>query len=275
MQSQEKNPAILTPQPRVRAKRYPLAHQVAGYLWSNPTPTQRSILLLHGFASSTEMNWVTTGWINPLLDAGYNVLAFDLPGHGESGSPQELAHYNRHALIGYINQLLTTAGIPQAHFLGYSFGSRLAWQYCVDHPERATSLSLGGSSPKDRLALMKMDQVEAYLSDGSPIADPLTRSLMQIAQRQPERLTALVKLIEAAQRWPYDPETQVPQVPVLGVSGEKDQIAQDSPVMIELAATNGLDNEFVWVPGRDHINVTSSRIFKKAVLEFTARHHER
>lgn len=272
MQSQEKTSPALTPQPRVEAKRYPLAHQVVGYLWRSPESTAQTVVLLHGFASSTQLNWVATGWINPLLDAGYNVLAFDLPGHGESGAPEKLEHYNRHALIGYINQLLTTAGVSRAHFLGYSFGSRLAWQYCVEHPERAITLILGGSSPKDRLALMKMAQVDEHLAHGSPIADPLTRSLMDIARRLPDRLPALVKLIRAAQQWPYAPETEVPQLPVLGVTGEQDTIAQDSPVMIEVANNNGFGNEFVWVPGRDHINVTSSRVFKNAVLEFMARH---
>ncbi len=275
MQSQQKAPSPLTPQPRVAANRYPLAHQVIGHHWRCPEPGGSTVFLLHGFASSTQLNWVNTGWINPLLDAGHSVLAFDLPGHGDSGAPEQLEHYNRHALIGYINQLLTTAGVSRAHFVGYSFGSRLAWQYCVEHPERALTLTLGGSSPKDRLALMNMAQLEAHLADGTPIEDPLTRSLVQLASRLPDRLPALVRLIQAAQRWPYDPETDVPQVPVLGVTGDQDDIAQDSPVMIELAKANGLDHDFVWVPGRDHINVTSSRVFKNAVLEFTARHDRR
>ncbi|MFC0582625.1 alpha/beta fold hydrolase [Micrococcoides hystricis] len=265
----------LAPTPIVAAKKFRLSHRVAAFHWVAPEPTKHPVLLLHGFATSSAMNWVMTGWINPLLEAGHSVLAFDLPGHGDSGTPEDLEPYNRHALIGYINQLITTVGANKVHILGYSFGSRLGWQYCVEHPERVVSLGLGGTSPKDRLAMMRLDQVDAYLEDQSPITDPLTKSLMTIAETDPSKLAARLKLIRAAQRWPYDPETDVPDVPIVAVTGEKDQIAQDSPVMIEIAAANGHPNEFHWVPGRDHINVTSSRLFKDKIIEFFRRHDGR
>src|SRR6478736_5284483 len=42
------------------------------------------ILLIHGFASSKEINWVQPGWVDTLTKAGYRVIALDNRGHGAS-----------------------------------------------------------------------------------------------------------------------------------------------------------------------------------------------
>ena len=40
----------------------------------------RPVLLIHGFASSTKLNWADAGWFRALTDAGRRVIAVDLPG---------------------------------------------------------------------------------------------------------------------------------------------------------------------------------------------------
>ena len=47
----------------------------------------RPVLLIHGFSSSSKLNWEDTGWISALLEAGRRVITVDLPGHGRSGAP--------------------------------------------------------------------------------------------------------------------------------------------------------------------------------------------
>ncbi|MFM7085371.1 MAG: alpha/beta fold hydrolase, partial [Hyphomicrobium sp.] len=42
------------------------------------------VLLIHGFASNTDINWIATGWVGELRAAGYRVLALDNRGHGKS-----------------------------------------------------------------------------------------------------------------------------------------------------------------------------------------------
>ena len=42
------------------------------------------VLLIHGFASSARINWVGTGWVKTLTDAGHCVITIDNRGHGES-----------------------------------------------------------------------------------------------------------------------------------------------------------------------------------------------
>ena len=52
-----------------------------------------AVLLVHGFASSMRVNWIDTGWVKTLNEAGYRVVAFDHRGHGQSAKPQDEAAY--------------------------------------------------------------------------------------------------------------------------------------------------------------------------------------
>ena len=42
------------------------------------------ILLIHGFASNSAVNWVSTGWTETLVGDGRRVVAMDVRGHGDS-----------------------------------------------------------------------------------------------------------------------------------------------------------------------------------------------
>ena len=43
------------------------------------------IVLVHGFASSKNVNWVYPTWVSDLKKAGRRVIALDNRGHGDSG----------------------------------------------------------------------------------------------------------------------------------------------------------------------------------------------
>ena len=44
------------------------------------------ILLVHGFASTKNVNWVYPAWVSELTKAGRRVIALDNRGHGKSPS---------------------------------------------------------------------------------------------------------------------------------------------------------------------------------------------
>ena len=58
----------------------------------------RPIVLIHGFASSREQNWRSTGWIDRLAAAGFRVVSFDCRGHGKSDKPHQPAAYGEHMI---------------------------------------------------------------------------------------------------------------------------------------------------------------------------------
>jgi len=52
------------------------------------------IVLVHGFASTKEINWVNPGWVSTLTRAGYRVIALDDRGHGASQKLYDPADYH-------------------------------------------------------------------------------------------------------------------------------------------------------------------------------------
>jgi len=74
---------------------------------------------------------------------GYNVLAFDLPGHGRSGgdplpSIEEMADW--------CARFLDAAEVANAAVIGHSMGSLVALEFGARHPERAWMVGLIGIS---------------------------------------------------------------------------------------------------------------------------------
>lgn len=77
-------------------------------------------MLLHGIGSTHD----DFAAVRPQLDAGYAVLAPDLPGHG--GSPALRARPTVAALADVIEADLDALGVGRVHLLGNSLGARVA-----------------------------------------------------------------------------------------------------------------------------------------------------
>jgi pimeloyl-ACP methyl ester carboxylesterase len=94
-------------------------------------------VLIHGFAAS-EFTWRL---LTPaLLRAGYRVITTDQIGYGASARPAEPV-YTTEMQARFVLGVLDTLGVQQAHFVGHSFGGRVAMQIALLAPERALSLA--------------------------------------------------------------------------------------------------------------------------------------
>ena len=60
-------------------------HKIAYGDFGNGDP----IILLHGFATDSWMNWHATGWRRLLLDSGFRVITMDSRGHGTAISRRQ------------------------------------------------------------------------------------------------------------------------------------------------------------------------------------------
>ena len=58
------------------------------------------IVLVHGFASNKEVNWVQPGWVATLTRAGRRVIALDNRGHGQSTKLYDPADYHTGLMAG-------------------------------------------------------------------------------------------------------------------------------------------------------------------------------
>ncbi|MCJ9736318.1 alpha/beta fold hydrolase, partial [Bradyrhizobium sp. PRIMUS42] len=102
------------------------------------------IILVHGFASSKNVNWVYPTWVSELRKNGRRIIALDNRGHGESAKLYEPAQYSIPVMAGDVLALMDHLAIPQADIMGYSMGGRMAAWLSLNEPQRLRSAILGG-----------------------------------------------------------------------------------------------------------------------------------
>ncbi|MES2783479.1 MAG: alpha/beta fold hydrolase [Pseudomonadota bacterium] len=84
----------------------------------------RPLLLIHGFMSDADTNWIKYGHAAALAEAGFRVIMPDLRAHGLSGKPHDAAHYPRDILTDDQFALLSHLDITDYDLGGYSLGAR-------------------------------------------------------------------------------------------------------------------------------------------------------
>lgn len=238
----------------------------------------RPVLLLHGFSSSSKLNWHDTGWVAALLEAGRRVITVDLPGHGRSGAPEDMDSYSPSRIRADLLQIAFDAGVRPLHngdpssgvdLVGYSLGARLAWEFGATQPEIVHRLVLGGPNIADPLAAFDLIAAQNYLADGTPIADESTAGLLKMAMLLPSNnIFALLSLVDAIKAEPFDPAEAVPHMPMLLVAGDQDERAATMPQLAELGIRAGSMAEQLTLPGRNHTNAITSRAFKQGTIAF-------
>ena len=102
------------------------------------------ILCIHGFGSSGKVNWIDTGWVQTLTEAGYQAITFDNRGHGASRKLYDTKLYYAHDMATDAKNLLDHLGIEKAPVIGYSMGARIAAFLALNHPERVVASVWGG-----------------------------------------------------------------------------------------------------------------------------------
>jgi pimeloyl-ACP methyl ester carboxylesterase len=102
------------------------------------------VLLIHGFAANTNIQWVGPGIVDTLAK-DYKVIAFDNRGHGLSEKPHDPKQYGMQMVEDAI-RLLDHLKIQKAHVVGYSMGAMLTNKLITMYPERVLTATLGGAA---------------------------------------------------------------------------------------------------------------------------------
>lgn len=231
-------------------------------------PAGPPVLLIHGFASSATVNWVHTGWLKTLGDAGYRVIALDNRGHGASDKPHDPEFYHPDAMAGDAVALIDHLGIPAAHVMGYSMGARISAFLAIGHCERVLSLVFGGLGIGMCDGVGDWDPIaEALLAPSlSDVTHPRGRMFRAFAEQTRSDRFALAACIATSRDLVRREDIGKIEAPALVAVGTKDDIAGSAG---ELAALmpNGRALD---IPNRDHMLATGDRVFKAGVLEFYA-----
>jgi len=225
------------------------------------------IILVHGFASSLQENWVQTGWVKRLLSAGRRVVALDCRGHGESAKPHDPAAYAGEAMPGDVIRLMDHLGIARAELMGYSMGGGIALDLIMRHPQRFPRVVLGGVGAVSRGATESSAIASALSTDDpSTISSAVGRAFRWFAEQRGNDLKALAACIQQGRSGPEPEALAAIRMPVLVVVGEKDDVVGRGDALA--AAIPGA--RLVTVPDRDHLTVVPDRRYKEAVLSFLA-----
>ena len=225
-------------------------------------------LLVHGFASSREQNWRSTGWIDRLARDGYRVVSFDCRGHGHSDKPHTPAGYGHH-MIDDILAVMHASGLPDAYFMGYSMGAMLTIRFLMLYPERvrrAVAAGVGDNYFREQQSWRENVAAAMLSEDPATIADDEARRFRIFAGQKGKDRLALAACIRSQRHVYRSEEMKAAKRPVLVVAGENDTLA-GSPFAL---ANSFADGRAVVLPGKDHMTAVGDPGFKRAVLDFFA-----
>ena len=226
------------------------------------------IVLVHGFASNAQVNWVSPGWVVTLTKAGRRVIALDDRGHGASSKLYDPAAYHSAIMADDVRALLDHLALARADVMGYSMGARIAAFFALAHPARLRRAVLGGLGSRLVEGVGLPESIAEALEAASlaDVEDPVGRMFRSFAEQTRSDLDALAACIRGSRQTLTREQVQQIRAPVLVAVGSKDVIA-GSPheLAAMLPAGRALD-----VPGRDHMLAVGDKVFKQAVLAFLA-----
>jgi pimeloyl-ACP methyl ester carboxylesterase len=227
------------------------------------------IFLVHGFASSKNVNWVYPTWVSDLKKDGRRVIALDNRGHGDSGKLYDPAQYDIATMASDVIALMDHLAIPQADIMGYSLGSRMTAVLAYNEPQRLRSAILGGigigliegGGPGENV----VTALEApSLED---VTDPVGRTFRAFADQTRSDRRALAACLRGSRRLMTRDEAANIDVPVLIAVGTADDIAGSAEALGKIIP----GSEVLDIPNRDHMRAVGDKVYKTGVVEFLSR----
>jgi pimeloyl-ACP methyl ester carboxylesterase len=227
------------------------------------------IVLVHGFASSKNVNWVYPTWVSDLRKDGRRVIAFDNRGHGESAKLYDPAQYSIPAMAGDALALMDHLDIARADIMGYSLGARIAAWLGLKQPSRLRSAILGGigiamidgGGPGENVA----KALEAPTLED--VTDPVGRTFRAFADQTRSDRLALAACLRGSRGLMTREEAAAIAVPVLIAVGTADEVAGSAAALGKIVP----GSEVLDIPNRDHMRAVGDKIYKSGVADFLSR----
>jgi abhydrolase domain-containing protein 6 len=99
--------------------------------------TGETIVLIHGFGANKD-NWVR---FTRYMPDGYRVIAFDMPGHGDSAKPVDKT-YSVDFFTASLSRAVDALKLGRFHLAGNSMGGYISILYASRNPDRVIDLCL-------------------------------------------------------------------------------------------------------------------------------------
>jgi pimeloyl-ACP methyl ester carboxylesterase len=231
-------------------------------VWGDGPP----VLLIHGFASNARVNWLDTGWVRTLNQAGYQAITFDNRGHGRSGKLYESRLYSAPLMAEDAKRLVDRLRHRRVAVMGYSMGARIAAVLTIRNPSLVSAAVLAGLAANMMAGIGDAETIAAALEADSldETSDATAKLFRRFAEQTGSDLKALAACMRASRQEVGADELQNIKVPVLVVAGSEDETAGPvEPLVNAVPGARGLA-----IPGRDHMKTVGDRRFKEAVVKF-------
>jgi pimeloyl-ACP methyl ester carboxylesterase len=227
------------------------------------------IVLVHGFASNKEVNWVFPGWVTTLTRAGRRVVALDNRGHGDSTKLYQPAAYRSAVMAEDVRALIDHLGLGRADVMGYSMGARITAFLALAHPERVRSAILGGLGYHlvDGVGLPETIAQALEAPSRADVSDSTALMFRTFAEQTKSDLLALAACIRGSRETLSRDEVARIAVPVLVAVGSNDRIAGSPEALAALIP----GAKALVIRGRDHMLAVGDRVFKTGVADFLAQ----
>jgi pimeloyl-ACP methyl ester carboxylesterase len=233
---------------------------------SQDLPNAEPIVLVHGFASTKDINWANPSWLTTLTRAGRRVVALDNRGHGQSTKLYDPAAYQMTSMAEDVRALMDHLGIARADVMGYSMGARIAANLAVAHQDRMRSAILGGIGV--RIITSKTigtGIAEALeIDDPAAITDPQGMMFRRFADVTKSDRLALAACIRGGGKRITEQEVASIRIPTLIAVGTKDTLAGSPDELAKLMP----HAQVLMIPDRDHMLAVGDKVYKNGVLEF-------
>lgn len=224
------------------------------------------IILVHGFASNSHMNWINTGWFKHLNNAGYHVYSFDNRGHGESEKIYDAAQYGSDLMAHDIKALMDHVGIEKTHLMGYSMGTRISAFFAREYQSSLNSVILAGMGYNLIRGMGNPEPIARALEaeKATDVTNPAALSFRIFAEQTKSDLRALAACIRS-NRSPLTVEMlgqiDIPALIAVGttdvIAGSGEKLAKLIPGAIHLP-----------IPNRDHMRAVGDEVYKEGVISF-------
>ncbi len=231
------------------------------------------VVLVHGFAASTQENWGKAGWISMLTRANRRVVAIDLRGHGQSAKLYDPAAYSLGLMASDVLAVVEHLQIKKPDLIGFSLGARVVLELLRRRGDRFLLGALCGVG--DLLINPRMNRdPEAFpaameAASADQVTDDMARRFRLFAEGQGQDLRALAActrgLNASGAGWAGETLAAVKNE-MLVVAGSGDDLA-GSPEALAACFPNAKGKR---IAGCGHMDCLTQPMFKAAVMDFLA-----
>ncbi len=227
-----------------------------------------TILLSHGYSATSAM-WAEQ---TSAFADGYNVITWDMRGHGLSDSPADPALYSEAHTVADMAALLDVCGADRAVIAGLSLGGYMTLAFHATYPDRCLALMLFDTGPGYKNAVARQGwndtaEARARAFEKEGLAALGQSNEVRIASHTSAQGLALAARGMLAQ---FDdrvicslPDIALPTLVLVGFD--------DAPFLVpsDYMAAKIPGASKVVVPGAGHAsNIDQPAAFNQAVIEF-------